>query len=148
MRDSQMGQVVRLYRDAAEKHGRDLFACSVDTWTFLLELGHTFGWRSQGTTYELPSKSKIETAARRDYQPGAFADRKLITADDAINWARALELALDSPHLTAIIQARSKGASADGSDAQSISHSIAEFVQYAYGGAFTFAREESDSPRA
>ena len=136
------GHVVRLYRDAAEQHGRDLFACSVETWTFLLELGHTFGWRPHGTTYELPSKSKIETAARRNYEPGAVADRKLIAADDAIAWARALELALNSPHLTAIIQARAKDPSADGSDAQAISNSIAEFAQYAYGGAFTFAREQ------
>ena len=138
-----MDYVVRLYRDAAETHGRDLFACSDSEWSFLLELGQAFGWRPQGTTYELPSGSKLAAAARRNYTPGAGTDRKLIAADDAIAWARGLEAAQHSPHFTAMIEARSQAH--EGSNARSIADSIAEFVEYAYGGAFTFARDDASS---
>lgn len=90
---------VRLYRDAAEPHGRDLFACSIAQWHFLLELGRAFGWTPEGTTYELRLDSKIVSAARRDYEPGATADRKLMDAEDARRLAQALEDAITSPHL-------------------------------------------------
>jgi len=132
---------VRLFRDAAETHGRDLFACSLAEWQFLLQLGRTFGWRADGATYELPSGSKITAAARRDYLPGAPLDRKLVNAEDALSWARALEAATHSPHFPAIIEAHLATVSPEESSARAIADSLAEFIQYAYGGAFTFARD-------
>lgn len=141
-----MADVVRLYRDAAEEYGRDLFACSRSDWQFLLELARTFGWQPRGTTYELPTGSKLAAAALRDYEPGAPGDRKLVDREDAIAWARALEDAQHSPHLKAIIEARSQDASAGESTERSVADSLAEFIQYAYGGGFAFASEtESDS---
>jgi hypothetical protein len=140
-----MPQVVRLYRDAAETHGRDLFACSPTEWQFLLELGRTFGWQPHGATYQLPSNSKLAAAARRDYEPGAAADRKLVDAEDAISWARALEEAQKSPHFAAMLEARMASLSNSEGTAQSIADSLDEFIQYAFGGAFTFARDEGSS---
>jgi hypothetical protein len=140
-----MPKVVRLYRDAAETHGRDLFACSPTEWQFLLELGRTFGWQAHGATYQLPSNSKLAAAARRDYEPGAASDRKLVDAEDAIGWARALEEAQKSPHFGAMLEARLASLPNDESTAQSIADSLDEFIQYAYGGAFTFARDESSN---
>jgi hypothetical protein len=139
-----MSKDVRLYRDAAETHGRDLFACSSSEWQFLLELGRTFGWQAHGATYQLPSNSKLAAAARRDYEPGAPADRKLVDAEDAISWARALEQAQKSPHFAAMVEARSSSLPGE-STAQSIADALDEFIQYAYGGAFTFARDETSS---
>jgi hypothetical protein len=138
-----MPKVVRLYRDAAETHGRDLFACSLTEWQFLLELGRTFGWQAHGATYQLPSNSKLAAAARRDYEPGASSDRKLVDAEDAINWARALEEAQKSPHFGAMIEARLASLSDGESTLQSIADALDEFIQYAYGGAFTFARDKN-----
>ena len=141
-----MADVIKLYRDAAEARGRDLFACTASEWRFLLELGRTFGWEPRGTTYELPPGSKLAVAARRDYEPGAPGDRKVVEKEDAIAWARALDDAQDSAHLRAMIETRSKNASAGESTERSITDSIAEFVQYAYGGAFTFSSEVETGP--
>ena len=135
---------VRLYRDAAEPHGRDLFACSIAQWQFLLQLGRTFGWTPEGTTYELRLDSKIVSAARRDYEPGATADRKLVDAEDARRWAHALEDAMTSPHLPAMIEAHSTAVLADEKNTvTSVIDSMAEFIQYAYGGAFMFSRDDA-----
>jgi len=140
-----MSKDVRLYRDAAETHGRDLFACSPAEWQYLLELGRTFGWQAHGATYQLPSNSKLAAAARRDYEPGAASDRKLVDAEDAINWAQALEKGQKSPHFAAMIEGRAASLSTGEETAQSIADSMDEFIQYAYGGAFTFARDGSSS---
>ena len=137
-----MTNVVRLYRDAAETHGRDLFSCSISRWQLLLELGRTFGWQPEGTTYELPSGSKLTAAALRDYDPGSPADRKLISAQDAANWARALEKAQSSDHLPSIIERQLGSAEAEGDTIAAANHSIDEFIEYAFGGAFVFALEQ------
>lgn len=137
-----MAQVVRLYRDAAEKHGRDLFACTRSEWSFLLDIGRAFGWQPRGTTYELPIGSKRQHAALRDYEPSAAGDQKRVAAEDAIAWARALQDAYGSPQFESMIEARAK----NGAAAESSAGSIAEFVEYAFGGAFTFALEEDASP--
>ena len=139
-----MIDVVRLYRNAAEEYGRDLFACSPEEWRFLIELGRTFGWQPRGTTYELPSGSKRESVALRNYEGGTKDDRKLVTAEDALDWARALSTALQSTHFAAIVDARPGGAG-DAATNQSLVDSVAEFTQYAFGGAFTFALEKNGS---
>ena len=134
---------VQFFRDAAETNGRDLFECSLAQWHFFLELGRTFGWQSQGATYELRSDSKITAAARRDYEPGAPSDRKLVDVQDARNWARALEDALNSPHLPAMIESHAMVESPSEGAVKSVSDALAEFTQYAYGGAFAFARDDA-----
>jgi hypothetical protein len=133
---------VRFYRDAAEPHGRDLFACSLAQWHFLLELGRTFGWTSDGTTYELHPGSKIVSAARREYEPGAPSDRKLVNAEDARRLARALEDAMTSPYLPAMIEAHATALLRDQNTVASVIDTAGEFIQYAYGGAFVFFRDD------
>lgn len=137
---SAMSDVVEMYRDAAEPGGRDRFSCSVQIWGLLQEIGQTFGWHPAGTTYVAPAQVKVEAPARRDYRPGGALDHKRIEQDDAAAWAHALELAKDSPHLAAMIVAREAGTTA--TDAQAtealLPGVIAEFVEFAYGGAFTF----------
>lgn len=131
---------VRLYRDAAEQHGRDLFTCSLAQWHFMLELGRSFGWTAAGTTYELRADSKIVAAARRDYEPGDPSDRKLVDAQDAHRWAHALEEAMTSPRLPAMIEAHA-GLLSEGT-VTAVIDSAAEFIQYAHGGAFMFSRHD------
>ena len=135
-----MRNEVRLFRDAAETHGRDLFECSLAEWEFFLELGRAFGWREEGSTYELPAGSKVAMAARRDYEPGAPADRKMVDEQDALNWGRALEDAVRSSELAHVIATR-LSAQSRGIATSVMTNKLHEFIQYAYGGRFTFARE-------
>lgn len=133
---------VRLYRDAAELRGRDLFACSLAQWRFLQELARAFGWTSAGATYELDPKLKIASPARHDYEPGPASDRKLVDAEDALSFARALEQAMNSGRLPSIIEAQGATLLLGGNTVTSVTDFAAEFIQYAYGGAFMFSREE------
>lgn len=134
--------LVRLCRDAAEPQGRDLFACPLAQWHFLLELERTFGWAADGATYELRAHSKIVAAVKRDYEPGDPSDRKLVDAEDARRLAHALEDALTSKLLPAMIEARAAALLVNENTVTSIMDSAAEFVQYAYGGAFTFSLDD------
>lgn len=130
-----MNAVVEMFRDAAERHGRDRFSCSLPVWRFLKDLAVTFGWQPRGTTYSTVANPAVDLPARHDYQPGDARDRKHVDAEDAIAWANALEAAKRSSHSTAMIQA-----AADGALPEAPLHSlIDEFVAYAYGGAFAFA---------
>lgn len=127
--------VVEMFRDAAERHGRDRFSCSLPVWRFLRDLGVTFGWQPCGTTYSAVAKPEIDLPARHDYQPGDARDRKYVDADDAIAWANALEAAKRSSHSAAMIDAAADGASMEAP----LRSLIDEFIAYAYGGAFAFA---------
>lgn len=140
-----MIDVVRLYRNAAEEYGRDLFACSPEEWRFLIELGRTFGWQPRGTTYQLPAGSKRESVALRNYEAGTKEDRKLVSAEDALDWARALATALRSSHFASMIEAGPRGNSGHSATPQLLADLVAEFTQYAFGGAFAFALEEDDA---
>jgi hypothetical protein len=137
---SGMSAIVEMVRAAAAPKGRDRFSCPLPVWDFLWELGLTFGWQPQGTTYVLPARSMVESPARRDYHPGGTRDYKQVDEADAMAWARALELAKASPHLPAMIEARSL-ALADGDKIVSdlLPGLLEEFIEFAYGGAFTFA---------
>lgn len=132
-----MGAYVELFRDAAESQGRDRFSCPVELWQLLLELGETFGWRPQGATYLVPPKLKVATPARQNYQAGSILDYKRVDAEDAIAWAGALESAKDSPHFIAMVSAHS--AAIGGATEAALLSLIDEFIEYVYGGAFTFA---------
>lgn len=140
-----MSLVVRLHRAATEAHGRDLFVCTARQWEFLHELAHTFGWQAHGTTYELPANSKLTSVALRNYEPGDAADPKFVSTEDAVEWARALERAQDSGRLDSLATAQQLELDHGDAGAQSLGHWLAEFIEYAYGGAFTFALETSTS---
>lgn len=135
-----MSDVVQMYRDAAEAGGRDRFSCSLQIWELLQEIGQTFGWRPAGAIYVAPAQLKVEAPARRDYRPGGALDQKRIEQDDAAAWAQALGLAKDSPHLAAMIKARADAPTAlEGQVTEALLPGvIEEFVEFAYGGAFTF----------
>jgi hypothetical protein len=125
--------VVEMFRDAAERHGRDRFSCALPVWRFLQELATTFGWQPRGTTYATVANPAVDLPARHDYQPGDSRDRKYVDTEDAIAWANALEAAYLSSHSTAMIEA------AGASMQVPLRSLIQEFVAYAYGGAFAFA---------
>lgn len=141
-----MGVVVEMFRDAVDPQGRHRFSCALSTWQFLRELGETFGWRPHGTTYSVPPNVKVEVPALRNYQPGDALDHKRVTAEDAMSWAAALNIAKRSAHLDAMIKARlsATGASCEMTEGLLLSL-LDEFIQYAYGGAFTFAISADDS---
>lgn len=135
-----MSEIVEMFRDAAAPGGRNRFSCPLQTWELLWELGRAFGWTPKGTTYVLPAKSTVEAPARRNYQPGSVQDHKHVEADDAMAWARALEVAKDSPHTAAMIEARSAAlADAGNLGSQVLPGVVDEFISFAYGGAFEFA---------
>ena len=141
-----MSAIVEMFREAAVPGGRNRFSCPLQTWELLWELGQAFGWAPKGTTYVLPAKSTkntkstVETPARRNYQPGSVQDHKHVEADDAMAWARALEVAKGSPHTAAMIEARSAAfADAGNVGGQVLPGVVDEFIAFAYGGAFEFA---------
>ncbi len=136
-----MSVMVEMFRDAAAPKGRNRFSCPMQIWELLWELGRAFGWQSKGTTYVLPSKSTVEAPARRDYQPGGSQDHKQVEAEDAIAWARALEVAKISPHAAAMIDARAAALveSGQAGGGEMLPGVLDEFIEFAYGGAFEFA---------
>lgn len=139
---------VQLYRNAGEPRGRNLFGCSLAQWHFLLELGRTFGWMPEGTTYELRPDSKIVSAARHQYEPGGPSDRKLVGAEDARKLAQALEDAVASPHVPPMIEAHATALILNENTSASVLNLVAEFIQYAYGGAFMFSLDDAHSSPA
>jgi hypothetical protein len=143
-----MSGVVEMYRDAAEPGGRDRFSCSVLLWELLQEIGQTFGWHPMGATYVAPPQLKVEAPARRDYRPGPPLHPKRIEPGDAAAWARSLELANDSSHLAAMITARAAAMSAGGAEIATalLPGIIREFVEFSYGGAFTFFLSSDPEP--
>lgn len=143
-----MGDIVEMYRDAVEPLGRDRFACSLATWELLQEVGQTFGWRPIGATYVAPAQLHVESPARRNYRPGSAPDQKRIEHEDAVAWASALELAKDSPHLAAMIMARAAAIkAADGPvGAVRLPGVMEEFIEFAYGGTFTFVLGSAARP--
>ena len=141
-----MSMTVEMFRHAAAPGGRNRFSCPLPLWDLLRELGHAFGWRPQGTTYVLPATSTMEAPARRNYQPGSARDHKQVASDDAMAWARALEAAKASPHMQAMIDARSAAlAEADQISGELLPGVVDEFIEFAYGGAFEFAIGDDDA---
>jgi hypothetical protein len=142
--------MVEMFRAAQEAHGRDRFSCSAREWQLLLSIGESFGWQPRGTTYELPANSKLDEPARRDYEPGDRSDKKLVSAEDARNWARALETARRSEQLATVIEKNAKATSSNLDVGLAPLHTLLkEFGEYAFGGSFTFAHSDNapDTPR-
>lgn len=142
-----MSRSVNMFRDSAERHGRDRYSCPLPVWDLLRELGETFGWRPRGTTYMSPPKGTAETSVRHTYQPGDALDHKKVDADDAMEWAGALQVAKRSPHFAAMIEARSAAlAPGIGAAGEPLPGVLDEFIEFAYGGAFTFAISDDQHP--
>jgi hypothetical protein len=135
-----MSAIVEMCRYAGAPKGRNRFSCPLPVWELLWELGRAFGWHPQGTTYVMPARSTVEVPARRNYQPSGLQDHKQVREEDAVAWARALEVAKASPHLTAMIEARSVALLGRGKTSDELLPGVLnEFIEFAYGGAFEFA---------
>ena len=143
--------MIEMTRDSAESGGRDRFSLSSDAWTHLLALGTTFGWQQSGTRYLRKPTAKvadIDADAVHDYLPGNHLDYKLIDADDAYAWATALSAAQSSPHMQAAVSDSADAIVLRGTPSTEATQSVnapfavtmTEFIEYAYGGAFSFAR--------
>jgi hypothetical protein len=124
---------------------RDRFACSLEAWLLLQELGSMFGWQPQGTVY-LGTSREMTAAARHNYEPGNRDDRKCVEADDARAWADALRAARESEQAVALIDRSTKHVAGGGASAADTLSGMApfvtvlhEFIEYARTGAFTFA---------
>ena len=135
-----MSTIVEMFREASAPKGRNRFSCPLPIWELLSEVGRAFGWQPKGTTYVLPAKTTVDAPARRDYQPGGSQDHKRVEGEDAVAWARALDIAKGSPHLAAMIEARSVALATSGKvDLGMLPGVLDEFIEFAYGGAFEFA---------
>jgi hypothetical protein len=135
-----MSVMIEMVRDARAPGGRNRFSCSLPTWELFWDLGRAFGWRPRGTTYVMVTKGPAEEPARRNYEPSGSQDQKRIDEEDAMAWARALDVAKSSPHLAAMIEARSHALRSSGSRGSELLPGVLdEFIEFAYGGAFEFA---------
>ena len=141
---------VNMARDSAESGGRDLFSCTSTDWRLLLRIGETFGWKPRGATY-LPVRgaSVPDATVRHDYEPGEPKDYKQVDAEDALAWAISLSEARHSPYLAALVSGETESTSsaqqrsARGTTAvNAFAPVMDEFIEYAFGGAFSFARAE------
>jgi len=131
-------QSVSMARASTEPGGRDRFACSLSSWNLLLQVAESFGWKQRGTSYSSSRPAFIESPVRHDYQPGDSRDQKRVEMSDALSWAIALNEARHSPHLAAMIAASTIDEAVDAP----FSVVMDEFIAYAFGGAFSFARED------
>lgn len=132
-----MNSSVEMFRDAAERKGRDRFACSLQIWDLLQEIGAEFGWSPSGSSYVALPGTKHVTPAGRDYQPGEIRDLKQVSEQDAMAWANALEAAILSPRLSEILMRRAPAAI----PYHTLVSVVREFTEYCYGGAFAFSSE-------
>lgn len=89
-----------------------------------------FGWHPSGTTYVMRANSIVKVAARRNYRPGSSLDHKQVEEQDAVAWARALELAKASPRFVAMMEAQ---------PVKLLPGMFDEFIEFVYAGAFTFS---------
>lgn len=143
---SNDGPIVEMFRETQRPGGRNRFSCPLPVWELLWELGRVFGWRPTGATYVMPTNRAVEVPARRDYQPSGFQDQKQVQAEDAVAWARALETAKASPHLAEMLGARSAALFSDGRPGSELQPGVLdEFIEFVYGGAFSFAIRSQDS---
>jgi hypothetical protein len=141
-----MSAIVEMSRRAADPKR---FSCPLPIWELLWELAHAFGWHPKGTTYVMSAKSTVEAPARRNYEPGDSQDHKQVEEADAVGWARALEVAKASPHVAAMIEARSAAFVSGGKPVGELLPGVLdEFIDFAYGGAFEFAISSGDTRAA
>jgi hypothetical protein len=135
-----------------DDHRRDRFICGIEEWARLVEVAVVFGWKQLGTTYLRssvpPAKTESSQIMRHDYIPGDIRDPKVVDGSDAMAWAVALGTARRSPHLSNMLRATDEVTSA-----RMRAHALAartpftnvvdEFTRYAFGGTFSFVRNET-----
>jgi hypothetical protein len=144
--------MVNMARNSLESGGRDLFSCTSTEWRLLLTIGRTFGWKPRGATYlSVRGASVPEATVRHDYEPGEPRDDKQVDAEDALAWATSLSEARHSPHLAALVSGEAESTSsahqrsARGTSAvEAFLPVMDEFIEYAFGGAFSFARADEE----
>ncbi|MGH8185594.1 MAG: hypothetical protein ACREUC_03460 [Steroidobacteraceae bacterium] len=134
-----MNATVEMFRDPAAAKGGNRFSCPLPIWELLWELGRAFGWHPEGTTYVQAANSTADVPARRNYDPSGSRDQKRVQEEDAVAWARALEVAKVSPYLAGMIEARSAALLGSGQTGGDLLPGVLdEFIEFAYGGAFEF----------
>jgi hypothetical protein len=139
-RDQRMS-AIEMFREAAP--GR--FSCHAPIWELFWELGQAFGWQPRGTISVMPPSSTVKVPARRNYEPVDSQGHKQVEEEDAVAWARALEIAKFSPHAAVMIETRSAALASQGKPGGELPPGVLdEFIQFAYGGAFEFAISSKD----
>ncbi len=127
---------------------RDRFICGIQEWARMVEVAVIFGWQQLGTTYlrNVPAaKTGPAQIARHDYIPGDIRDPKVVEGSDAMAWAVALITARRSPYLSNMLRATDEVSSARMraqtlAAATPFTNVVDQFTRYAFGGAFSFAR--------
>jgi len=146
-----MTYTVNIVRVSGALNGGDRFACSSDAWELTMEIGRAFGWKPRGASYVRTKRVDLSTTVvLHDYRPGDSRDLKCVDTDDAKAWANALIAARRSPHLAAMVSGRAGNAvlelaamaNAGKSVDLPINEVLDEFIEFALGGAFLFARAD------
>ena len=133
----QSSIIVELSREPGDAQ----FSCSLPDWNFLRELGRTFGWQPEGTTY-LPQQGQRArpNSIKHDYLPGDTRDSKRVESDDSAQWAAALDAARRSPFITDILSTRAQQqAPGNTSTEQSLLVLLQNFIDFARRGPFTIS---------
>lgn len=141
----QSGPVVELSRTS----GDDQFICSLADWNFIRDLGRTFGWHAAGTTY-LPQQGERAriNPIKHDYQPGDSRDSKRVEADDAAQWAAALDGARRSPFLAGMLRTHTQRQGVNQTLAEhSLNAQLQSFSEFSRRGAFTIALRDAQQTR-
>lgn len=146
-RDQLEAQHPNLLVELSRERGDDQFTCTLPDWSFIRDLGQTFGWHPTGTTY-LPQQGERarHNPIKHDYQPGDSQDRKRVETDDAARWAAALDAARRSTFISAILRARVQLQDAnDPHSDHSLQTLLQRFIEFSRRGAFTIAlRQKHD----
>jgi hypothetical protein len=128
---------VTLSRDAREPGGRNVFSCTRHEWDLLVELGQDFGWSARGATYVRQNSSSADDDVRHGYKAGETRDPKRVDSNDALSWAAALDRARRSDRMKSVLE---KTAQAEPFDTAHFAAILDDFIEYAYGGEFSFSK--------
>lgn len=148
-----MTTMVELRLATSKQGGSERFACNLEFWNLMIELGSTFGWKPLGATYvATPIKLARQPEARkRDYEPGPWRDAKTVEAQDASRWANALSGAKASRHLRNLTKDHLSARAQPNGDVDicnpkfdaEFADAMDEFIHYLHKGAFSFAAGSS-----
>lgn len=131
---------ITLVRDAIEPGGRNVFSCTEREWELLVQLGQSFGWSGRGATYVRHVGASANDEARHGYRAGEPRDPKRIDSEDAMNWAAALDGARRTQRIDAMLEATTRTDQQGPIDPMQFAAILDDFIEYAYGGEFTFSQ--------
>jgi hypothetical protein len=112
----------------------------------MFELGKTFGWRPEGTTY-LPQRGQQarRTPIKHNYQPGDTQDGKRVEAEDSAQWIAALERARRSRFIAGMLQSHARlQRPGNRVTERSLQLLILNFIEFARRGSFTIALQADE----